>query len=125
MKVCDSSYLVKAILEDESLIRGEQFVAPDIIIFEVANAIWKHECLIRNLDDGTPYLTLLYDLIKSGKINVLSPNETLMQKSYLIAKNNCITIYDAVFIALALHLGVSMKTLDKDQIRAFKLEGDK
>jgi predicted nucleic acid-binding protein len=125
LKVCDSSYLVKAILEDESLIRGEQFVAPDIIIFEVANVIWKHECLIRNLDDGTPYLTSLYDLIKSGKINVLSPNETLMQKSYLIAKQNSITIYDAVFIALALQLGVSMKTLDKAQIRAFKLESNK
>ena len=125
MKVCDSSYLVKAILEDESLIRGEQFVAPDIIVFEVTNAIWKHECLLKNLDDGTPYITLLYDLIKSGKINILSPNETLMQESYLIAKQNSITIYDAVFIALAVQLGVSMKTLDKMQIRAFKLESAK
>ena len=125
MKVCDSSYIVKAILEDESLFRGEQFVAPDIIIFEVANAVWKHEYLIRSLDDGVPYVTVLYDLIKSGKITVLSPSETLMQQSYLIAKKNNITVYDAVFIALALQLGVSMKTLDKAQIRAFKSESDK
>lgn len=47
-----------------------------------------------------------------------------MQQSYLIAKNNNITVYDAVFIALALQLGVLM-ILDKVQIRAFKTESDK
>ncbi len=115
---------MKAVLEDESLLRGEQFVAPDIIIYEVANTIWKHECLIKNLGDGKQFITALYDLIKSQKITILSPNEALMQKSYLIAKQNKITIYDAVFVALALKLGLSLKTLDKTQIRAFKSDSN-
>lgn len=93
-------------------------------MYEVVNAIWKHECLIRNLDDGTQYVTVFYDLIKSGKINVLSPTETLMKESYLIAKKNSITVYDAIFIALAFQLGVSMMTLDKAQIRAFNSESE-
>ena len=112
-------------MEDERLVRGEQFVAPDLIIYEVANAIWKQECLTKNLEDGKPYLTAFYDLIESGKITVLSPKETLMQESCLIAKRHSLTIYDAVPIAVALQLGASMKTLDKAQSRVFKLETDK
>jgi predicted nucleic acid-binding protein len=48
-----------------------------------------------------------------------------MQDSYLVAKQNSITIYDDVFVALSLQLDLSLKTLDKAQTRAFKSESNK
>jgi predicted nucleic acid-binding protein len=48
-----------------------------------------------------------------------------MHDSYLVAKQNSITVCDAVFIALALQLDLPLKTFDKTQARAFKSESNK
>ena len=116
---------MEALLEDMSLLANEQIVAPDVVVYEVANAIWKQEHLMKDLEDGKQYIAIFHGLIESGKIAVLAPNENLMQDSYLVAKQNSITVYDAVFVALALQLNLSLKTLDKAQARAFKAESNK
>jgi len=108
-----------------SLLANEQIVAPDVVVYEVANAIWKQEHLLKDLEDGKQYIAIFHGLIESGKIAVLPPNESLMQDSYLVAKQNSITIYDDVFVALSLQLDLSLKTLDKAQTRAFKSESNK
>jgi predicted nucleic acid-binding protein len=123
--VGDSSYIVEALLEDMTLLANEQIVAPDIVVYEVANAIGKHEHLMKDLDNGRQYIAIFHGLMESGKIAVLAPNENLMQDSYVISKQNSITVYDAVFIALALQFNLSLKTFDKVQIRAFKKESNK
>ena len=38
--------------------------------------------------------------------------------AYSIARRNGITIYDAIFICLAIDLGMNLKTFDKIQARA-------
>jgi len=106
------------------LLDGETIVAPDMVVYEVANAVWKHECLLKNLDDGKQYVAVLHGLIESGKIAVIPPNEDLMQKSYQIAKRNELTIYDAVFVALAIQLDLPLKTLDGEQMRVFTFESN-
>jgi len=123
--VGDSSYIAEALLEDVSLLAKEQIVAPDVVVYEVANAIWKQEHLMQHLKDGKLYTAIFHGLIESGKIEVILPNENLMQDSYLVAKQNGITVYDAVFIALALQLDLSLKTLDNIQARVFKSESNK
>ena len=45
-----------------------------------------------------------------------------MQKSYLIAKRQGITIYDAVFVSLAVKLGLPLKSYDRVQIQALQSE---
>lgn len=107
------------------MLENEQIIAPDMVVYEVANAIWKQEHLMKNLEDGKQYITIFHGLIESGNITVLPPNESLMQDSYLIAKQNSITVYDAVFVVLALQLNVSLKTLDKVQTRVFRTEKNK
>ena len=97
-------------------------MAPELVVYEVTNAIWKHEHLLKDLENGKPYITIFYGLIEAGKIKILTPNEELMQKSYLIAKRQGITIYDAVFISLATKLGLTLKSYDRVQIRAQKSE---
>jgi predicted nucleic acid-binding protein len=94
-------------------------------MYEVANSIWKHENILKDLENGKPYLSILYGLIEAGKIIVLSPNESLMQESYLTAKRNGITIYDAIFVSLAIKLGLTLQSFDNVQTRAFKSENNK
>jgi predicted nucleic acid-binding protein len=69
-------------------------VAPELVVYEVTNAIWKHEHLLKDLENGKLYVSIFYGLLEAGKIKILTPNEELMQKSYLIAKSQGITIYD-------------------------------
>jgi predicted nucleic acid-binding protein len=104
------------------LLANEQIVAPDVAVYEVANAVWKRENLLKNLKNGLQYIAIFFGFIESGKIAVLPLNENLSQESYKIAERGGITLYDAVFVALALELGLPLKTFDKAQIRAFKSE---
>jgi predicted nucleic acid-binding protein len=97
-------------------------VAPELVAYEVTNAVWKHEHLLKDLENGQPYVSIFYGLIEAGKITLLSPNEELMLESYSIAKRQGITLYDAVFVSLAIKLGVTLKSYDKIQIRALKSE---
>ena len=77
---------------------------------------------MKDLENGKSYLSIFYGLIEAGKITILSPNEDLMQEAYLIAKRQGITIYDAVFVSLAIKLGLTLRSFDKVQIRALKSE---
>lgn len=89
-------------------------------VYEVANAIWKQECLLKKFQDGQVYLEHFYGLIDSGKITLLYPNENLMQESYRIARAQGIAMYDSIFICLAIKLGLNLKTLDQKQDEIFR-----
>ena len=97
-------------------------MAPELAVYEVTNAIWKHEHLLKDIENGKPYLSIFYGLVEAGKIKILTPNEELMQESYLIAKRQRITVYDAVFVSLATKLGLTLKSFDIVQIQALKSE---
>src|SRR3990172_9170246 len=120
--VADSSYIVEGLLKNKKLLSDDQIVAPELVLYEVSNAIWKHEHLLKDLENGKPYLSIFFGLIEAGTIAILSPNEGLMQDSYSVAKRNGITVYDAVFVSLAIKLGLALRTYDKIQIRAHKSE---
>ena len=122
MIVADSSYIVEGLLKNKKLLSDDQIVAPELVLYEVSNAIWKHEHLLKDLENGKPYLSIFFGLIEAGTIAILSPNEGLMQDSYSVAKRNGITVYDAVFVSLAIKLGLALRTYDKIQIRAHKSE---
>ncbi len=104
------------------MLANDQIVAPELVAYEVTNAIWKHEHLLKDIENGKPYVSIFYGLVEAGKIKILTLNEELMQKSYLIAKRQAITIYDAVFVSLAIKLGLSLKSYDKVQIQALQSE---
>jgi predicted nucleic acid-binding protein len=116
---------VEGLLVNKDLLSKDQIIAPELIIYEVANALWKREYLVKDLQNGKLHLALFFDLITAGKITVVFPSEELMQDSYSLAKRNGITIYDAIFVSLAIKLGLTLKTFDKAQIRTLKSEGKK
>ena len=97
-------------------------MAPELVIYEVTNAIWKHEHLLKDLENGKPYISIFYGLIEAGKIKILSPNESMLQESYSIAKRNKIAVYDSVFVSLAIALDLALRSYDRAQIQALKSE---
>ena len=100
-------------------------MAPELVVYEVANAIWKHEHLLKDLENGEQYLSIFYGLMEAGKIIILSPNESIMQESYSIAKRNGITVYDAVFVSIATKLSLTLRSYDRVQIRTLKSENNR
>ena len=116
---------MELLLRKNELLSEDSIVAPDFMVYEVANALWRHEHLLKDLADGKPHISALWGLIESGKITLISPNERLTLMAYSIARRNGITIYDSIFICLAIDLGITLKTFDKIQARAIASEKEK
>ena len=122
MIVADSSFIVEGLLKRKSLLQQDQIVVPELALYETTNSIWKHEYVLRDLKNGPAYLSILYGLIEAGAILVLSLNEELMEKAYVVAGRHRISVYDSVFVSLALELGVGLKTFDSTQMRVMRSE---
>lgn len=117
MIVADSSYLVDGLLKDASLLEQASIVAPDIALYEVINAIWKHAAVLKDVKDGTPYLQRMFELTSSRAIEFIKPNESMVTSAYKLALEKRCTFYDAIFVTVALALGVELKTFDEAQRR--------
>jgi predicted nucleic acid-binding protein len=51
MIVADTSYLVEGLLRDASLLQ-EDTLSPELALYEVANTVWKHEFILRDLKNS-------------------------------------------------------------------------
>jgi predicted nucleic acid-binding protein len=115
MIVADSTYLVEGLLKDASLLENELIVAPDLALHEVANSIWKHEVLLKDVEDGQKYINILFELVASGAVQLVRSDEKIARRAYEIAVKKKSTFYDAIFAALAMELELELKTLDEKQ----------
>jgi predicted nucleic acid-binding protein len=122
LKIVDSSFLVEAILKRKELLEEDSLLTVDLAIYETANSIWKHQVLLKDVEDGLAYVSILVGLIESGRILLVSPGKELVEKAYSIAARNRRTFHDAVFIALALQLGSELHTFDKGQTQLLAKE---
>ena len=57
------------------LLADDQIVAPELVAYEVTNAIWKHEHLLKDIENGKPSVSIFFGLLEAGKIKILTPNE--------------------------------------------------
>lgn len=115
MIVADTSYVVEAILRDASLLEDENIVTPDLTLYEIVNVLWKHETLIGDLRDSSAYLGLILELASTGTIQLVRPDEKLIIDAYTLSKKHKTSIYDTIFVALALELDLELKTFDNRQ----------
>jgi predicted nucleic acid-binding protein len=90
-------------------------ISVDLAVHEVANSVWKHEHVLKDIKEGLGYLSEFMRIIKSGKITLVTPDESLIKRAYGIASKHKQTLYDSMFIALALDTGSELKTLDDRQ----------
>lgn len=99
------------------MLEREAMVAPDIALYEVVNAVWKHEVVLKDMKDGRQYIELLLELASTNAIRFVKPDAQIARKAYELACKKRCTFYDAAFVALAQELGIELKTFDDEQRR--------
>lgn len=123
-QVIDTSALVKYVLPEEDSPVAEKLVAyhragianlmaPAYILVESANVLWK-QIQRHNVqpEDAVPSLRALRSLgIR------LVPDADLLEGALMLAADNGITVYDALFCALATRENVQLITSDNALVR--------
>ena len=80
--------------------------APGHLLLEVINALWSHRA-------STAQITHAVGLLRKLHIVFIEPDDDLLESAAALAVEHRITAYDAVFAALALHLGCELVTDDR------------
>ena len=125
MIVIDSSALAKFILREEGWEEVEGFLAGGVLTVELAlkevgNALW-----VRTRREGLDHdyvLEVCRELLKASFI-VLANQKELLPDAMHIALRHGLTVYDAIFVALALKEGLPLLTADRQQAKAAQEEG--
>jgi len=117
LKVADSTFIVEGLLKNKELLEEDLLVTVDLALNEAANSVWKHQYLLKDLDDGLPYLSILYGLVESGRIRIVNAGAELVEKAYSLSAKHRLSLYDTVFVALAKELESPLATLDERQAR--------
>ncbi len=126
MIVVDASALAAFILREEGWRRLAKYladaIAPDHVVKEVANAVWRAARLRGLLSEEEAWraYALLHRMI--GKNLVLEPKLKYLDKALEIMARR-VTVYDAIYLALALEKELPLLTLDEEQRRAAEALG--
>lgn len=93
----------------QAIAGARSMIAPDLIIHETANTLWKiataQPGLIRQCNDILRKMPLLFDQIADGR--------SLAQDAYALAISLKHPAYDCFYIALAQQRGATLVTADK------------
>lgn len=118
MRVLDTSVIYKWYVEEEDTIqaislrndftkRGIEIVIPDFLFHELANALRYNPRIDR--EEVERIIENLYEL----NLEVVMITPTLTKESLKFAYNNQISVYDAIYLALAQNLEVEFITADR------------
>lgn len=91
-----------------------EFLASDLAIYEVGNAIWKN--VRKKKKDGSRYIKLLFLL----NIEFISIDDTLASESIKLAQKKDITYFDGVHVALSNKEKATLITQDKELLKKIR-----
>jgi len=122
--VLDASALVKLVIEEtgssearrvvrEAFAYGLNINAPDIALAEALNALWRHRVLIQDLGENE-FRETVNDLIALWKRITVFKSISLASKAIEIAVKYRITVYDALYLALAISTNSTLLTFDEE-----------
>jgi len=117
--VVDASALVAFILREEGWRSIAKYVvrciSVDYVVVEVSNVVWRTAYLRRliSAEDALKAFSVLMQLV--GRNIVLHPGVKYLQKALEISLRRGVTVYDALYIALALEEKKPLLTLDERQ----------
>ena len=117
LAVADSSYITEGLLKDKSLFDGYILYSPDYGLYEVLNAIWKHQVLLKRIKESKPIWDMLFGLMDAERIRFVTLTEKICKSAYQLAVKTKTPLYDVGFIALAQELGIELKTFDPNRRR--------
>jgi len=120
VRVIDSSSLIKYFVREDGWrhvreLMLEGVISLDMAVKEVANALWR-----RILQGEMSYeiaLKIVRDLVVN-RVIPLESEDKYVEKAIEIGVKSKITVYDALFIALAKELSLELITSDKKQAEA-------
>jgi len=103
----EEEYSDKAnILRDSHIIGTTLLTAPDLILYEIANALrYTGKLKEKEISDSVIDLTKL-------KLILITPDDEIIRKAVYHALKWDITVYDAWYIAIAEILGIKLITAD-------------
>jgi predicted nucleic acid-binding protein len=91
-----------------------RFIAPDLLIAEVGNAIWKiHRQRLLTRDEANAAI----DSLAASPI-ALKPGPQLIQSAFLIAAELDRSVYDSLYLALAVAADAPFVTADRKLLNA-------
>ena len=118
MSVLDASVVLKWFVEEEDSDRAlqlrEEFyagereiVVPDLLLFEVANALrYNPSFTAEEIQEAV-------DTLFAMEIEIITPTSSLLSKTIELAEDLDVTCYDAAYLALAEELGFEFITADE------------
>ena len=92
----------------------DTLTAPEFCLLECTNVIWKQ---VRFNNMPRSDAELLLQVLRVLKIR-RAPMKRLLDRTLEIALNNRIAVYDAGYIALSVHYGYPLVSIDRQQIQA-------
>jgi len=122
--VADASIVAKWFLEedfsDEARQLRDSFVTdkltlsvPSLLFYETLNALW-HSGLFNEEE-----LTLVARALTKYGLDVWEPKGKTYEQSAMLSSKHGISVYDASYVALALHLKATLYTADSELIQKF------
>jgi predicted nucleic acid-binding protein len=130
-----ANYIVDASIVIEYLITGpytpnvqayfnqitnaDRLTVPEFCLLECTNVIWKQ---VRFSGMSRGDAEELLRVLRTLKLR-RAPMKRLLDRALDIALNNTLAVYDSGYVALALHYGYPLISIDQPQIRAATAEG--
>lgn len=123
-QVIDTSALVKYVLPEDGSAVVEKLVAshhsgvvnliaPEYVLVESANVLWKH---LQRHNVRREEAEASFRALRDLGIHLV-PNVVLLDDALILAADNSITVYDALFCALAVRENVPLITADSALVR--------
>jgi predicted nucleic acid-binding protein len=122
VRVIDSSALVKYFCREPGWERVEQVMLEGVLTLdlsakEIANALWKK--VARNEMSYEVAMEVVRDIVENKALRMES-QESYLTDAFKIAVEAKVTVYDALFVALAKRKGLELVTCDATQAEAAK-----
>lgn len=117
MSVLDASVMIKWFvtepdsdkadtLRHEYYLGLRQIVVPDLVLYEITNALICHPTY--TTQDIQKAVATIFEM----DLEIVTPTQSLLKSAILIARENKVTCYDAIYLALAKELAMPFITAD-------------
>lgn len=98
---------------------ADRLTVPEFCLLECTNVIWKQ---VRFSGMSRGDAEELLRVLRTLKLR-RAPMKRLLDRALDIALNNTLAVYDSGYVALALHYGYPLISIDQPQIRTATAEG--
>ena len=125
MRVIDASSLAKFVNREPNWKKVEEYllegcISVDLCIKEVLNTVWKR--IYRGLIDKEDGFRIANEFLKNIMIRLID-QEPFLESALKLSVKYGITVYDALYIALAKKLELQLITSDEKQFKVSVAEG--